>query len=58
MRKLPDKALLKVPDIMGLFRVSYWTVLRWARKGQFGAFKQGKSWYFPKDQVRMEAKRA
>ena len=43
--------LLKVRDLEAIFRVSYWTVLRWARMGQFGAFKQGKSWYFPESEV-------
>jgi len=49
--------LLKVPDLEAIFRVSYWTVLRWARAGQFGAFKQGKSWYFPKGEVNEATRR-
>lgn len=48
---LDNTWLLKVEDVQNIFGVSYWTVLRWARQGQFGAFKQGKSWYFPKSKV-------
>lgn len=45
----PD--LLKVKDIAKIFNVSYWTVLRWAKKGEFGAFKQGKEWFFLKEEL-------
>jgi excisionase family DNA binding protein len=48
---LDNTWLLKVDDLCNIFGVSYWTILRWARQGQFGAFKQGKSWYFPKEKV-------
>ena len=43
---------LKVPEVMEIYRVSYWTVLRWARKGRFSARKVGKSWYFNADEVK------
>jgi predicted site-specific integrase-resolvase len=51
---MADTDILKVEDISKMFRVSYWTVLRWARDGKFGAFKMGKSWYFLQSRVEEE----
>jgi len=39
------KRWYNVREVQGIFDVSYWTVLRWAKAGRFGAIKVGE-WHF------------
>ena len=49
-RRKKSKKWYKSEEVQAIFNVSYWTVLRWAKAGRFGAIKIG-SWYFLVEEV-------